>query len=413
METPSYGLLGKTLEHSYSPEIHRMLGNSDYALLPMDEEALDRFLKEKDFRGLNVTIPYKQTVIPYCSRLTSRAEKIGSVNTILVDSDGSLIGDNTDYDGFSYLLKKKGMHVRGKKCLILGSGGSAKTVRAVLEDRGARVIVISRGGENNYENLDRHRDAAFIVNTTPVGMFPGNGNSPVDLTTFDHPEGVIDLIYNPSRTALMLQAEQLGIPTAGGLAMLVAQAKAAHERFFHTAVSWSAVERIVKTMQRSMRNLTLVGMPGCGKSTLARRVGAMTGRSVVDTDRLIEEMSGKKPADLIREDGVAVLREWETKALRSVSSKSGLIIATGGGIVTVPENIPLLRENSTVVFINRPTYRLSTYNRPLSSSPEALKKMYAERLPLYRMACDIEIRDGRSARAFFSTTPRKLKKLLC
>lgn len=412
MDQIRYGLLGKTLDHSYSPQIHNMLGNPDYLLLPMDEAELDRFLKEKNFEGVNVTIPYKETVIPYCTTLTERAKRIGSVNTIIKDKNGDLIGDNTDYAGFSYLLARNDMQVSGKKCLVLGSGGASKTAVAVLSACGGRVVVISRSGENHYGNLDKHADAAFIVNTTPVGMYPNNGASPLDLSLFPRLEGVIDMIYNPSRTPLMQQAESLGIPTCGGLLMLVAQAKAAHERFFHTAVNRGTVERITRRLQKQMRNLVLVGMPGCGKSTIAKRVGVMTGRQVADTDRIIECLSGKSPADLIREEGVAVLRMWETKALQSVAYLSGQIIATGGGIVTVPENLPILRENSTVVFLNRPTSRLSTFNRPLSSSPEALAAMYRERLPLYRKVCDIEIRDTRNHKVFFAVTPRRLKKLI-
>lgn len=408
-----YGLLGKHLSHSYSPQIHRMLGNPNYRLLPMDEEELGRFLREKSFSGVNVTIPYKETVIPYCDRLTSRAQRIGSVNTITVARDGALVGDNTDYEGFSYLLWKSGLNVFGKKCLILGSGGASKTVKAVLEDRSAgEIIVISRSGENNYGNLHLHADAALIVNTTPVGMYPHGRVSPLELSAFSHLEGVIDLIYNPSRTALMLQAEERGICTIGGLPMLVAQAKAAHERFFGMSVGRSAIDRITRKLQRQMRNLVLIGMPGCGKTTIARKLSSMTGRPFVDTDKLVEQMSGKKTADLILEDGVETLRMWETKALRSVSHQSGQIIATGGGIVTVPENLPLLRENSTVVFLNRPNHRLSTYNRPLSSSPDALKRLSEERLPLYRAVCDIEIYDARSHKAFFTTTPKKLRRML-
>ena len=228
MTTPAYGLLGYPLGHSYSPEIHRALGNPNYALIEADEQELDRVLREKKFIGLNVTIPYKKTVMPYCHRLTERAARIGSVNTITLDRDGNLVGDNTDYDGFSYMLRQSGMNVHGQKCLVLGSGGASRTVCTVLADRGARVVVISRGGEDNYENLEKHADATYLVNTTPVGMYPKNGESPVDLTRLPHLRGVLDLIYNPSRTALMLQAQSLGIATAGGLSMLVAQAKAAH-----------------------------------------------------------------------------------------------------------------------------------------------------------------------------------------
>ncbi len=410
---PKYGLLGKTLSHSYSPEIHAMLGNRDYRLLPMPEEQLGSFLQKGDFKGLNVTIPYKEAVIPYLSRLTARAKRLGAVNTISVDRDGALVGDNTDYEGFSYMLTRGDMHVNGKKCLVLGSGGASKTVCAVLEDRGASdVIVISRTGENNYENLEKHADAAFVVNTTPVGMYPENGRAPLDLTCFPKLEGVADLIYNPSRTALMQQAESLGIKTVGGLSMLVAQARAAHERFFRVKVHPSNVERITRRLRKRMRNLTLVGMPGCGKTTIAKRLAHMTGRTFADTDAIIEQMSGKKPSDIIREDGVALLREWETKALKSVAYQSGMVIATGGGIVTVPENLPILRENSTVVFLNRPNNTLSAFNRPLSSTLEAIQVLSEERLPLYRKVCDIEIKDDRSAKIYFSVTPKKLRRML-
>lgn len=278
-----FGLLGERLGHSFSPAIHRQLAGYDYQLVELPPEEVEPFLRTGRFRGLNVTIPYKKTVMACCDALSPAAERIGSVNTLLRRPDGTLYGDNTDYDGFRYLLQAAGAQVRGKKALVLGSGGASLTVHAVLADLGARETVgISRNGPNNYENLDRHADAQLIVNATPVGMYPNARVSPVDLEQFPNCEGVFDLIYNPARTQLLLDAERRGLLCSNGLGMLVAQAKAAAERFLGRAIPDSRVEEITRQMERQTQNLLLIGMPGCGKTTvgqlLAERLGPAPGR---------------------------------------------------------------------------------------------------------------------------------------
>ena len=276
------GLLGQKLGHSYSPAIHGMLADYDYQLFEREPEQLEDFLKNGDWDGINVTIPYKKAVLPYCAELSETARRIGSVNTIVRRPDGSLYGDNTDAYGFESLVRKSGIDVRGKKALVLGSGGASVTVVAVLKMLGAEsVTVISRGGEDNYDNLAKHADARIIANTTPVGMYPNNGQAAVDLAQFPQCEGVLDVVYNPARTALLLHAEKLGIPCAGGLYMLVAQAKRSSELFTGSSIPDSEIGRIEKLLSGQMKNIVLVGMPSSGKSTLAAALGERLGLSLI------------------------------------------------------------------------------------------------------------------------------------
>ena len=274
------GLLGRKLGHSYSPQIHACLGDYSYTLFEKEPEEVADFLKSGDFTGLNVTIPYKKTVIPYLDELSPAAKKLGAVNTVVRREDGTLFGHNTDYFGFASLLKRSGLDVAGKKVLVLGSGGASNTVTAVLTGLGAEAVVISRSGENNYENLQRHEDAAVIVNATPVGMYPNTGVSPVDLKRFPMLEGVLDVIYNPARTQLLLDAEAFQIPCANGLWMLVAQAKESAEYFTGKSIDDAVIAKIYGTLAAQMANIVLIGMPGCGKSTigalLAEKLGSMT-----------------------------------------------------------------------------------------------------------------------------------------
>ena len=392
-----FGLLGERLGHSYSPRIHQELGGYDYRLIELRPDQLPAFLKKKDFRGLNVTIPYKQAVIPFLDGLTERAERIGAVNTILRRADGTLLGDNTDYAGFMTLLDRAGLRPEGRKCLVLGSGGASHTAVACLRDRGAREIrVISRRGEDHYGNLDRHRDAELIVNTTPVGMYPGNGVSPVNLADFPALRGVADLIYNPLRTALLLQAEESGIPAAGGLGMLVAQARAAAEVFLGKQIPPAAEERILGTLEKEARNWVLIGMPGCGKTTVGRLLSARTGRKLVDTDELIErEAGGRRCGDLIRGLGEEAFRALEARACAEAGKASGTIIATGGGAVTRPENRQSLRQNGILIHLDRPPEALAMAgDRPLSRTREDLDRLYRDRAPLYAAWRDLRVESG-------------------
>lgn len=389
-----FGLLGEKLRHSYSPLIHSLLADYEYRLFEVPPDSLADFLGERGFAGLNVTIPYKTAVIPFCDILSDIAQRTESVNTILI-KNGNLIGENTDYYGFLYLIKKSGIKIKGKKVCVLGSGGSSKTVCTVLRDLGAaETVIISRSGDNNYGNLSLHSDASVIVNTTPVGMYPSNGRQAAGLNAFPRCEGVIDLIYNPAKTALLLEAERSGIVFANGLSMLTAQAKRSAELFCDIAISDTVIDEITRKISFRMKNIVLVGMPGSGKSTLGQIIADETGREFIDTDNIITEREGRTPAAIINDDGEDTFRTKESAAVSYAGSRSGCVIATGGGVVTRRENFDALRQNGIVVFINRPPENLASGNRPLSAGgPDALNSMLKARLPLYRQICDIEI-DG-------------------
>ena len=382
------GLLGRTLGHSYSPAIHARLGDYAYDLYEKEPEELADFLQSGDFTGLNVTIPYKKVVVPYCTRLSETAQLLGSVNTLVRLPDGSLYGDNTDYDGFLSMVRLSGITLRGKKALVLGSGGASVTAQAVLRSLGAQVVVISRSGEDNYDNLSRHADAACIVNTTPVGMYPHNGDSPVDLAAFPHCQAVYDIVYNPERTALMLQAEARDIPAFGGLHMLVAQAKRASEIWQGKSIPDAETTRIEALLRRDTRNIVLIGMPGCGKSTVAAALGAALGREVCDSDALIVELAGMPIPEIFTQQGEEAFRRWETQAIARLSKRSGIILATGGGCITRAENYPLLHQNGTIVWLQRDLSALPTDGRPLSQVGK-LEAMYTVRRPLYERFADV------------------------
>lgn len=385
------GLLGRKLGHSYSPAIHAQLGAYGYDLYEKEPEELEDFLLHGAFHGLNVTIPYKKAVVPYCTALSETAQLLQSVNTLVRRPDGTLYGANTDYDGFAYLLRRSGVEPAGKKALVLGSGGASVTVCAVLAKMGAQPVVISRTGENNYENLARHSDAQLLVNTTPVGMYPHNGAAAVDLTLFPHLAAVYDLIYNPARTALLLQAESLGIPTFGGLAMLVAQARRSSELFQNTTIGDEVLLSIQCSLRSQMENIVLIGMPGCGKSTVATELGTLLGREVLDSDALIEESAHMSIPEIFAAEGEAGFRRRETQALAQLGKRSGIILATGGGCVTQPENAALLRQNGILIWLQRPLEALPTEGRPLSAQ-QSLAALYQQRKALYeRFAhCSIE-----------------------
>lgn len=386
-----YGLLGRTLRHSYSPQIHALLGDYEYRLFEVEPQDLEAFLKKREFGGINVTIPYKKDVLPYLSGISDNAKRIGAVNTIIVKEDGGLYGDNTDYDGFLCLVQKSGFQVKGKKALVLGTGGASLPISAVLSDLGAReVVFISRSGENNYQNLSRHADANLIVNTTPVGMYPNNLKAPLSLSEFPNLSGVLDIVYNPQKTKLILDAERLGIPAYSGLLMLVAQGKRAAELFLGHDIPDSETDRIFKKLSTEMQNIVLVGMPGCGKTTVGKALAEQLNRPFFDADEEILKRTGKSAEAWIEACGEAVFRQKETEVLESLCKQSGTVIATGGGAVTVPENADILRQNSIVFFINRDVSALPVEGRPLSKAT-ALSEMYEVRLPMYRSVCDYEI----------------------
>ncbi|MBQ2785492.1 MAG: AAA family ATPase [Oscillospiraceae bacterium] len=400
------GLLGRKLGHSYSPQIHTYLGSYSYDLFEREPEYVESFLKNGDFSAINVTIPYKKTVMPYC-RLTPTAEYMGSVNTIVRQKDGSLLGHNTDYFGFTSMVRRSGLDPMGKKCLVLGSGGASVTAVAVLKEMGANVIVISRGGEDNYENLDRHMDAALICNCTPVGMYPSNGISPINLDLFPRLEGVLDMIYNPSRTKLLMDAENRGLIAINGLWMLVAQAKEAAEWFLDQKLPDSLIKSVYRKMQLQTENIILVGMPGCGKSTVGKALAAELSKEFVDADEELVKTFGRTIPDVFAEEGEAGFRKKETQILADLGKRSGLVIATGGGCVTKRENYPLLHQNGRILWLKRDIDLLPTEGRPLSQS-NRLSEMYTIRKPLYEAFSDFSIDNNSS----FHDTVSKIISIL-
>lgn len=386
-----YGLLGRKLGHSWSVPIHRRLGCEDYRLIELEPGDLASFLRREDIGGLNVTIPYKRDVMPYCDELDPAAREIGSVNT-LVRRDGKLYGYNTDIDGFLYMLKRADISLEGKKTVILGSGGASLTAQAAARRQGAReIVVISRSGPDNYENLaERHGDAEVLVNTTPAGMWPQMDAAAVDLTALPHLEAAADVIYNPGRTKLLLQAEALGLRWAGGLPMLVAQAVRAEERFFGRPIPPERTESITAELWRQQTNLVLVGMPGSGKTTVGRLLAERTGKPFLDLDSEIVKRAGKSIPDIFAQAGEASFRDLESKVLAEVCAGSGQVIATGGGSVLRRENRQALRQTGRVYFLQRDLGQLPTDGRPLSQKGR-LEEMYQARLPWYQAAADVTI----------------------
>ena len=389
------GLLGRKLGHSYSPQIHAYLGDYSYELFEREPEDVEDFLKSGDFQAINVTIPYKKTVMPYCT-LTDTAKYMGSVNTVIRQKDGTLLGHNTDYFGFTSMVKRSGLQPKGKKCLVLGSGGASVTAVAVLKEMGANVVVISRSGENNYDNLHLHADASIICNTTPVGMYPNTGAAPIDLTGFRKLEGVLDMIYNPTRTQLLLDAQKLGLVNCNGLWMLVAQAKEAAEWFLGEKLPDDLIESVYQKMRLQMENICLIGMPGCGKSTIGKLLAEATGKQFLDADSELVATYKKEIPAIFAEEGETGFREKETAVLAALGKKSGLVIATGGGCVTREENYPLLHQNGTIVWLQRELSLLPTDGRPISQA-NPLSALYEQRKVKYEAFADLVIDNNQNA----------------
>lgn len=381
------GLLGRKLGHSYSPQIHSLLGDYPYALYEKEPEDLGAFVRDADYTGINVTIPYKVDVIPYLDQLSPIARRLNAVNTIVRRPDGSLFGHNTDYFGFCSLVKHSGIQVAGKKVLVLGSGGTSHTAVHALRDLGGEVTVISRSGENNYGNLHRHKDAAVIVNTTPVGMYPNTGVCAADVAAFPRLEGVLDVIYNPSRTQLLLDAEKLGLPYANGLWMLVAQAKESAEYFTGKAIDDAAIASIYRKLTVQMENIVLIGMPGCGKSTVGKGLAQALNRTFVDADQQIETLAGMSIPEIFAQGGEDAFRRWETQVFSQLGKQSGLVIATGGGCVTRGENYPLLHQNGRIFWLERDLALLPIQGRPLSQT-NPLPQLYQQRKARYEAFAD-------------------------
>lgn len=394
------GLVGGKLGHSFSPQIHAQLADYPYSLFEMPEGELEEFIKSDKYHSVNVTIPYKVAVMPYLDIISDAAKKIGSVNTVTHLPSGELFGDNTDFYGFVYMIKNAGIDMSGKHVLILGTGGTSRTARAACESLGAqRTDLVSRSGVLNYGNAHIDRPGAqIIVNCTPVGMYPSNGQSPIDISKFKHLEGVADVIFNPARTQLLQYAQALGLKTANGLPMLVAQAKRACEIFTGEEIDNCEIQRITKIIERQTENIILVGMPGCGKSTVGRLLAEELGRELVDTDELVEKLYGKTIPEIFSGLGEAGFRELESHAIIETGKRSGIIIATGGGSVTVEKNYAPLHQNGKIIFLTRDTEELAREGRPLSLSGD-MNTMYERRLPLYRKFCDFEVANTTPAEA--------------
>jgi shikimate dehydrogenase len=390
------GLIGEKLGHSFSKRIHAMLAGYDYELYSLPPEELDAFVSRRDYRGLNVTIPYKKAVIPLCDELSETARQIGSVNTLVRTPSGRLIGDNTDLYGFLAMTRQAGITLHNAKVLILGFGGTSLTAQAAAAYEGARgIVVVSRGGPVTYAKLGEHKDADIIVNTTPVGMYPQNGEAPVDLSDFPHCGGVLDVVYNPLRTALVLDALRCGIPCGSGLYMLVAQAKRAAELFLGQDIADSRIDGIHAALVRELTNIVVIGMPGCGKTSIGVALAKRLCREHIDMDDEILRMAGQSPADIIVQRGEAAFRAIESEACRQLGKRTGLVISTGGGVVTREENLAPLRQNGMLVFIERALDALETHGRPLSGGKDAVLALYEARLPLYLRFADASIRNDK------------------
>ena len=407
-----YGVLGRVLGHSYTPTIYRELAGMEYVRFEREPDQLEAFMTGDEWAGTNVTIPYKRAVMPYLDELSPLAERMGNVNTIVRLPDGRLRGDNTDYYGFQCLVEELGVEIAGRKVLVFGgTGGAGTTARMVLGDLGAEVVSVGRSSEVNYGNVHEQADAVLAVNCTPAGMFPHCPDAPCTLEGLDALEGVIDIVYNPARTGIMLEAERRGIPAVGGLLMLVAQAAQAVERYTGQVISRERIVELTELLSNREQNVALIGMPGSGKTRVGENIAALTGRTHIDLDRALEESLGMSCAEYITTHGEAAFREQETAELRRIAAQSGLVISTGGGVVTRDENYPLLHQNSTIVMLNRKLEELAHKNRPITAR-DGVQKLADERMPRYRAWADIVIDSldcaANTAKAVVEALPKSL-----
>lgn len=396
-----YGCIGKKLTHSFSREIHSKLADYKYELIELNEDEIGPFFQEKDFEAINVTIPYKQTVIPYLDFVSDIAQRIGAVNTI-VNRGGKLYGYNTDYYGMKALIERVGLELRGKKVLILGTGGTSKTARVVSSDLGAReILTVSRRKSEEHisyeEAVSLHSDAHIIINTTPSGMYPDCESKPIDISAFSYLEGLIDAVYNPLSTNLVLDARERGIKAEGGLYMLVMQAVVAVEKFLGTEIEKAKADEVFRSVFSSKENIVLTGMPGCGKSTVGKLL-KLDGYEYIDTDTEVEKRAGCSIRELISAKGEEYFRDLETDVIRDVSAKSCRIISTGGGAVLREENLRSLKRNGRIFFMDADLTRLhATEDRPLSDTDNKLAKLYDERIAIYRATAQVIVPDMETA----------------
>ena len=391
-----YGLIGEHLTHSYSCEIHAQIADYEYELHELKPSELGEFLTKREFNAINVTIPYKQDVIPYLDEISETAKRIGAVNTI-VNRGGRLYGDNTDFPGMLALAKHIGIDMKGKKVLILGTGGASKTGHALAEYMGAEsVYYVSRSGKNGsitYEQaVSEHSDAQVIINATPVGMFPKQDGKPIDISAFPKLEGVLDAIYNPLRTNLVLDAQKKGIPAEGGLYMLSAQAVHAAAVFQDIPLDESLVDKAFKSVKNDKQNIVLIGMPSSGKTTVGKILSEKCGKELADTDEYIVKKIGMPISDFFARFGEAEFRKIEKETVAELAATGGKVIATGGGAVLDAENVRALKQNGVLVFLDRrPENLIATDDRPLASRRSALEKLYAERYDIYCAAAEVHI----------------------
>lgn len=407
-----YGLIGAKLGHSYSKDIHNLIGDYKYELKEITPEDIDSFMKAHDFKGINVTIPYKQTVIPYLDEIDEAAKEIGAVNTI-VNKGGKLCGYNTDFIGLKRLIQSQKISMENKTVLILGTGGTSKTARAVAKSLGAReILIVSRkSGEGviTYEQAaSEYKNAQIIINTTPCGMFPNINDFPVDVSAFTELEGVIDVIYNPLRTQLVVRAQERGIKAAGGMYMLVQQAIAAAEYFFDRQIELSKADEIFDSLVADKQNIILVGMPGCGKTTVGKRLAKQLGKDFLDTDELIQQQENMHPSEIITQRGEQAFRDIESQICEKMAVTTNAVISTGGGAILRNENVIHLKNNGIIFFIDRKLENICpTGDRPLSNSREKLQAVYDKRYPIYCSCCDYKIESDED----INHTINKIKEL--
>ena len=412
-----YGLLGRRLGHSWSVPIHAACGCGGYRLIELEPPELEAFLRREDIGGLNVTIPYKREVLQYCDVIDPAARAIGSVNTLVRQGGspaggGKLYGYNTDIDGFLYMLRRADISLAGKKVLILGSGGASLTAQAAARQEGAeQIVVVSRSGPDNYENLpERHADAGVLINTTPVGMYPGCGVAPVEISLFPRLTGVLDVVYNPLRTALLMEAEARGIPASCGLPMLAAQAWRAAELFTGEDIPESRLEAAHADLLRQVRNVVLIGMPGCGKSTVGRALARRLGKEFLDLDQLVVEEARKSIPAIFAQEGEEAFRAMESRIVRRAGGRTGCVISTGGGVVTRRENYAPLHQNGVIVHLTRSLDLLPKAGRPVSQRTD-LAALWRQREGLYRAFADAEADNNGPLEATLEQIEKELNAL--
>ncbi|MDL2253501.1 shikimate dehydrogenase [Ruminococcaceae bacterium OttesenSCG-928-I18] len=387
-----FGLVGKSLSHSHSVFLHEALGDRPYSLFSLDEDQFDAFLRRRNFDGINVTIPYKQRVIAYCDEVDETAKEIGAVNTV-ANREGRLTGYNTDVDGLSYILSSLPVKPQGHTALILGSGGTSHTAKHVLQRMGAKeILVASRSpgpGRISYKEASHRKEIELVINTTPYGMYPNNGEAPLLLAPFPNLHAVVDVVYNPLKTALLLDAERLHLPFVGGLGMLVEQARVSSQLFLGRPQPPERTPRLVTELGGRLINIVLIGMPGCGKSSLGQALAKHLARPFLDLDHLVAKKAGSPPGKIIETQGEAAFRALETQAARQAGRENNAVIATGGGIVLREENIDALRQNGVVIFVDCPVHKLPIgEGRPLSKTRDDLQKLDEQRREKYMTAAD-------------------------